>query len=325
LIDQLRADPTVQFHREAIDQIAVGLDIWDESNTTNKNSHLLRIQALHSFAAHASTQHNNKRLVKLGALMLSTGKSETMASNFVIASNDFMTEHDDRDTHLEVPANQPAMAEDEPKRRKRRNYQGRKKLLDLKREAKKKSNQLAAIATKLGAQAYNARIKAIGTCLKSKDNNLLERSSNTKVGTMMARFDKPDKQANTRQRKRGEDMPPRLLGYFPYVPVGRIINMSELDKELRTRNIAFKLTLKVTKKWDLLKTDEARWEEEQVDANLTARGYQFHGLKLPAKLQLIRQDIMEKEETINGEYNIDITRYFKLLSLDVGEIIFEEE
>jgi hypothetical protein len=35
---------------------------------------------------------------------------------------------------------------------------------------------------------------------------------------MMATFDKPDKQANARQRKRGEDMmPPRLLGYFPYV------------------------------------------------------------------------------------------------------------
>jgi hypothetical protein len=49
LIDQLQAYPIVQFHHEAIDQIAVGLDIWDESNTTNKNSH----QALRLFAAHA--------------------------------------------------------------------------------------------------------------------------------------------------------------------------------------------------------------------------------------------------------------------------------
>jgi hypothetical protein len=128
LIDQLRADPTVQFHREAINQIAVGLDIWDESNTTNKNAHLLHIQALWSFAAHPSTQHNNERLVKLGALMSSTGKSEIMASIFAITSNDFMTEHHDEGTHLEVPANQPAAAEDEPKQRKRRNYyRGRKK------------------------------------------------------------------------------------------------------------------------------------------------------------------------------------------------------
>jgi hypothetical protein len=115
------------------------------------------------------------------------------------------------------------VAEDEPKRRKRGNYQGRKKLLDLEREADKKSNQLAVIATKLGTQAYKARIKAIGTCPKSKADNPLKRSSDTKAGTMMATFDKPDRQANARQRKRGEDMPPRLLGYFLYVPVGRTI------------------------------------------------------------------------------------------------------
>jgi hypothetical protein len=60
--------------------------------------------------------------VKLGAMISSTGKSEIMASIFTIASNDFMTEHHDEDTHLEVPANQPAMVEDKPKWGKRRNY-----------------------------------------------------------------------------------------------------------------------------------------------------------------------------------------------------------
>jgi hypothetical protein len=163
LLDQLRAGPTVQFHREAIDQIAVALDIWEESNVTNENAHLLISQALRLFAAQASTQHNNERLVKLGALMSPTGKSEIMASIFAIASNDFMTEHHDEDTHFEVPANQPAVAKDEPKRRKRGNYRGRKKLLDLERKANKKSNQLAAIATKLGAQAYN-------TCRKNNQH-----------------------------------------------------------------------------------------------------------------------------------------------------------
>jgi hypothetical protein len=58
---------------------------------------------------------------------------------------------------------------------------------------------------------------------------------------------------------------------------------------------------------------------------LTARGYQFHGLKIPAKLQLLRQDIMEEEETTNGEYDLDITRYFKLLSPNVDQTIFGGE
>jgi hypothetical protein len=62
-----------------------------------------------------------------------------------------------------------------------------------------------------------------------------------------------------------------------------------------------------------------------VKAFLDARGYQVHGLKLPAKLQLLRQDITEKEETANGEYEVDLSRYFKLLLPDVDEAIFEEE
>jgi hypothetical protein len=36
-------------------------------------------------------------------------------------------------------------------------------------------------------------------------------------------------------------------------------------------------------------------------------------------------DKMEKEETINGEYDIDITCYFKLLLSEVDETIFAEE
>jgi hypothetical protein len=40
-----------------------------------------------------------------------------------------------------------------------------------------------------------------------------------------------------------------------YIPVGRTINMSELDK---ARNLTFELTLKVTRKCDLLKKDKAR-------------------------------------------------------------------
>jgi hypothetical protein len=48
-------------------------------------------------------------------------------------------------------------------------------------------------------------------------------------------------------------------------------------------------------------------------------------LRLPAKLQLLRQDITEKEETTNDEYKVDLSRYFKLLPPDAGETIFEEE
>jgi hypothetical protein len=41
--------------------------------------------------------------------------------------------------------------------------------------------------------------------------------------------------------------------------------------------------------------------------------------------RLVRQDIMEKEKSTNGEYDVDVTKYFKLVSTDVDETIFEDE
>jgi hypothetical protein len=50
--------------------------------------------------------------------------------------------------------------------------------------------------------------------------------------------------------------------------------------------------------------------KNKVDIGLSAPGYQFHGLKPPVKLQFLRHDISEKEESTNGEYDVDISKYF---------------
>ena len=63
--------------------------------------------------------------------------------------------------------------------------------------------------------------------------------------------------------------------------------------------------------------------EEQVEAELWTRGYKLMGLKLPAKIQLWKQDMEEKEEHAGGEYDIDILKYFKLVSSSVDQSIFE--
>jgi hypothetical protein len=96
-----------------------------------------------------------------------------------------------------MPGNQPAAAEDKPKRRKCGNHHlAKKKLLDSECEENKKRNQSAAIATNLRAQAHSMRMKTIATSLESKADNLLERSIDVKVGTMMATFDIPNKPGN---------------------------------------------------------------------------------------------------------------------------------
>jgi hypothetical protein len=40
-----------------------GYDIWDRDDSTNANAHLFCQDTLKAHAAHASTHHNNKRLL----------------------------------------------------------------------------------------------------------------------------------------------------------------------------------------------------------------------------------------------------------------------
>jgi hypothetical protein len=326
VLKQLQTDPSIVLNQDAIDEIAVhGLDIWDMSKQANKKTHLYRSHALRFYAAHASTQHNNERLVKLGALMASTGKSEIMASVFAIASNDFMQEYTDKEeTHPVEPVKPTGEAEEDvgPQRRKRGNRKGRKKLFDLQGVVLKKEKELLGVANHLGQVLFLKRSKSIYESLISKEENLREKIGKDKSEQLMARIDET-KPPNYRQRKQGEDLPPRLLGYFPYKQMGLKANVTELEKELEAREISFDRRLTVTQKVKLLKQNEPRRFEGQVEVELRTRGYEWTGLKLASKIQLLKQDMQEKEEHAGGEYDIDIEKYFKLVSSSADQSIFE--
>ena len=172
----LQGSPVTIFHRNTIELLATQtIDIWDRTSD-NPTAYLIRQEALLEHAAHCSTQHNNERLVKLGALMASTGKSEIMAGVFAVASNDFMTEyhdsesnesHEDSDNEEQTADNNrdneqtTEPMEDEPTRRKRGNFRGKKKLFDLERIVDRKEAELAEVGEALGPIEFVTRKKAI--------------------------------------------------------------------------------------------------------------------------------------------------------------------
>jgi hypothetical protein len=264
--------------------------------------------------------------------MASTGKSEIMASVFAIASNDFMQEYTDakEDTHPEESANQPAEAptggvedDDGPQRRKQGNRRGKKKLLDLHRVVLKKEEELLEVARDLGPEKFLKRSKSICESLTSKDENLREKTGKEKSKQLMERIEET-KPPNSRQRKQGEDLPPRLLGYFPFRAIGLKANVMKLEKELVAREISFNRKITVTRKAKLLKEHKPRRLEGQIEVKLQTRGYKWTGLKLPAKIQLLKQGTEDKEEHTGGEYDIDILKYFKLVSTSIDKSIFED-
>jgi hypothetical protein len=102
----------------------------------------------------------------------------------------------------------------------------------------KKEQELQSVARHLGPEDYLTRSKSIYKTLTSKEENLREKISKEKSTKMMARIDAIEP-LNARQRKQGGDLPPCLLGYFPYKPMGLKANKNELEKKLEEREISF--------------------------------------------------------------------------------------
>ena len=103
-------------------------------------------------------------------------------------------------------------------------------------------------------------------------------------------------------------------------------NIKELlETELKARKITFDRTLGVKKKLGILKKVEKCRFEAAVDTDLLGQSHKCHpDLKLPAKIQLIKQDAAEKEEHAGGEYDVDLLKFFKLVSTNVDQTIFED-
>ena len=60
-----------------------------------------------------------------------------------------------------------------------------------------------------------------------------------------------------------------------------------------------------------------------MEVELRTCGYEWTGLELPSQIQLLKQDMEEKEEHAGGEYDIGILKYFKLVSWSIDQSIYE--
>jgi hypothetical protein len=103
------------------------------------------------------------------------------------------------------------------------------------------------------------------------------------------------------------------------------VNITQLERELQAHKVLFDCKLGVMKKLEILKLSEQRCFKAVVDADLRRRGHNSQpDLKLPAKFQLVKQDAKEKEEHVGGEYDVNITKFFKLVLTNVDKTIFDD-
>jgi hypothetical protein len=187
-----------------------------------------------------------------------------------------------------------------------------------------KEAQLAAVGQALGPIEFAKCQSLITKALLSKTSNLKEKEGTEKVSKMMTTCDN-EKAPNAQEKITGEDIPPRLLGYFPYRGLGTKNNRPELVKELRYRNLEYDDKQGVRILQGILKVAEQLRLERELACELLARGYQSDGMNLSSKIVLLRHDCAEKNESTGGKYSIDFSKFFFKLCPDIDETIFEEQ
>jgi hypothetical protein len=120
--------------------------------------------------------------------------------------------------------------------------------------------------------------------LTLKEENLHEKAGKEKSKKMMARINEINKPPNAWETKQDEDLPPCLLGYFPYKHMGLKANKTKLEKEVKALEISFDRRLTMTQKSKILKAKEPHRYKEQVEVKLQTRGHELMSLKLPEKI-----------------------------------------
>jgi hypothetical protein len=294
---------------------------------------MMRQAFFRELADHPFTQHANEMFVKLGAMF---GKTEIWAGIFAAASNGFLLLGHDGDQEADKNVENPSDSieqesteaekdddDDGPQRCKRYFRVNKKKLLQMEVVVNEKSKQIAALALALGPEEFNRRRENIKTQLTSMEENLKAQQAKKRVSEMLSKLD--NDKTNVAMNKRGEDIPPRLLGYFQYNHLRKRVNVNELKKELDCRGVE-NWTIKdgPTKGLKILKTVEKKRFEETVEKALTDRGKTFVGLLITKKLTRLDDIMKTNEESTNGELNMDFGKFFKKQATNLDVTIFEE-
>jgi hypothetical protein len=73
-----------------------------------------------------------------------------------------------------------------------------------------------------------------------------------------------------------------------------------------------------------LKTIQKKRFGETVEKALTDQGKTFLGLLITGKLTCLNDTMKTNEESTNGEFDVDLGKFFKKQAIDLDMTIFEE-
>jgi hypothetical protein len=154
-------------------------------------------------------------------------------------------------------------------------------------------------------------------------DNLKGQQTKEIVSEKVSKLDK--NKTNVAMNKRGEDIPPWLLGYFPYNHLQKCLNVKELKKELDHHCVKiWVISDGPTKGLKTLKAIQKKRFEEIGEKALTDWGKTIVRLSITRKLNDLKNRMKTNEESTDGDLNVDFNKFFKRQATNLDVTIFEE-
>jgi hypothetical protein len=100
-----------------------------------------------------------------------------------------------------------------------------------------------------------------------------EKKGTEKVSKMMSTYNN-EKAPNAHEKNTGEDIPPHLLGYFPYRTLGIKKNKPGLMKGLGFHNLEYNYKEGVSNLQGIPKETEQSWLKKELASEYIAGGFQ---------------------------------------------------
>jgi hypothetical protein len=333
---------SLEGHRNVINAIADGVCIRASGPGSKETMDF----AMAAHAAHPSTQHNNERAAKEGALMQSTGKTGKWANTFEIASNGFAgskndteddsdddsscaAEESDNDSSSDEDDNNEDSKDDDvscddkgPSRRKQGSSTGPKKIRSFFPAVDDFETQLQQEGSRLGCEIKPRKEHFCNELLKEADAEKEKQAEAAAIEVMSVAG--TEQAPSALERIRGEDSPSQLHGCCSHFTLSKTANVAELVKEPHARGLnEFNGTQGVRHGVKRLKADEAKRFERAIANDLARLGNSADGLRsLKEKKTCLKEAIANKEEEeCSGERDVDIDTKFKAVAdLDVQKL-----
>ena len=121
---------------------------------------------------------------------------------------------------------------------------------------------VSTIAGNMGGEEFLKARKELWGKLTDKSKSFLARRSKKRIDSMISNMNS-DKAENSRERRTGYAIAPRLLGLIPYSDLRKALHMECLHKELLARFCSYTSTEKWTTKLDRLKEQELNRLQEE--------------------------------------------------------------